>query len=33
MLAESTNIPDELYSKLPDLIQALIAVAVVVVGL
>jgi small-conductance mechanosensitive channel len=33
MLAESTNILEELYSKLPDLIQALIAIATVVVGL
>jgi small-conductance mechanosensitive channel len=33
MLAESTNILDDLYSKLPDLIQALIAIAAVVVGL
>lgn len=33
MLAESTNILDELYSKLPDLIQALITVAAVVVWL
>ena len=33
ILAESTNILQDLYAKLPDLIPALIAVAVVIAGL